>query len=83
MLKIRRLKGTIGAKVFTDAGDYFGEIEEVNLMNNKVDGWRFKPGAILGRGKRPYNPTPIRQGNGRRCCGKQGSSTIQGRGRHG
>lgn len=42
MLKIRRLKGTIGAKVFTDAGDYFGEIEEVNLMNNKVDGWRVR-----------------------------------------
>lgn len=42
MLKIRRLKGTIGAKVFTDAGDYFGEIEEVNLVDNKVDGWRVR-----------------------------------------
>jgi sporulation protein YlmC with PRC-barrel domain len=42
MLKIRRLKGTIGAKVFTDSGDYFGEIEEVNLVNNKVDGWRVR-----------------------------------------
>ena len=42
MLKIRRLRGTIGAKVFTDAGDYFGEIEEVNLMNNKVDGRRVR-----------------------------------------
>jgi sporulation protein YlmC with PRC-barrel domain len=42
MLKIKRLKEMMGLKVFTDSGDYFGEIEEVNLMDNRVDGWRIK-----------------------------------------
>jgi len=42
MLKIRRVKDVIGLKVFTDGGDYFGEIEEVNLAENKIDGWRIK-----------------------------------------
>jgi sporulation protein YlmC with PRC-barrel domain len=42
MLKIKRLREMMGLKVFTDGGDYFGEIEEVNLSDNKVDGWRIK-----------------------------------------
>jgi len=41
-MRVRKLRGMIGAKVFTDSGDYFGEIEEVNLLGNKVDGWRIK-----------------------------------------
>lgn len=32
----------IGTKVYTDSGDYFGEVEEANLSQNKVDGWRIK-----------------------------------------
>ena len=32
----------IGMKVFTDGGDYFGEIEEANLAENKIDSWRIK-----------------------------------------
>ncbi|MEM2956178.1 MAG: PRC-barrel domain-containing protein [Candidatus Pacearchaeota archaeon] len=42
MLKTKRLREVIGIKVFTDGGDYFGEVEEVNIMENKVDGWRIK-----------------------------------------
>ncbi len=42
MLKILKISDVLGLKVFTDAGDYFGEIEEANLMDNKVDGWRIK-----------------------------------------
>ena len=42
MLKIKKLKEMMGLKVFTDGGDYFGEIEEANLMDNRVDGWRIK-----------------------------------------
>ena len=42
MLKIKKLREMMGLKVFTDGGDYFGEIEEVNLMDNRVDGWRIK-----------------------------------------
>ena len=42
MLKIRKVSEILGMKVFTDAGDYFGEVEEVNLVENKIDGWRIK-----------------------------------------
>lgn len=42
MLKILKISDVLGLKVFTDAGDYFGEIEEGNLVDNKVDGWRIK-----------------------------------------
>jgi sporulation protein YlmC with PRC-barrel domain len=42
MLKILKISDVLGLKVFTDAGDYFGEIEEANLVDNKVDGWRIK-----------------------------------------
>lgn len=42
MLKILKISDVLGLKVFTDGGDYFGEIEEANLMDNKVDGWRIK-----------------------------------------
>ena len=32
-------------RVYTDSGDYFGEIEEVNLFENKIDGWRIRVGG--------------------------------------
>ncbi len=44
-MRVRKLRGMIGAKVFTDSGDYFGEIEEVNLSENKIDGWRIRVGG--------------------------------------
>lgn len=37
----------MGTKVYTDSGDFFGEVEEANLMENKVDGWRIKVGGIM------------------------------------
>lgn len=40
MLKINKMTETIGKKVFTDSGDLFGMIEELNLVDNKIDGWR-------------------------------------------
>lgn len=40
MLKIKRLSEVIGKRVFTDAGDMFGVVEELNLADNKIDGWR-------------------------------------------
>jgi len=39
-MKIKRLSEVIGRKVFTDSGDLFGIVEEVNLADNKIDGWR-------------------------------------------
>ena len=29
-------------RVFTDGGDYFGDVEEIILTNNKVFGWRVR-----------------------------------------
>jgi len=40
MLKIKRLSEVVGRRVYTDSGDLFGLIEEVNLIDNKIDGWR-------------------------------------------
>lgn len=40
MLKIKKLSELIGRRVFTDAGDLFGVVEEFNLLDNKIDGWR-------------------------------------------
>ena len=40
MLRIKRLSEVVGRRVYTDAGDLFGLIEEVNLIDNKIDGWR-------------------------------------------
>ncbi len=42
---VKKLSEVIGSKVYTDSGDYFGEIEEANIHDNKVEGWRIK---VLG-----------------------------------
>ncbi len=38
-------------KVYTDMGEYFGNIEEAILQNNKIFGWRIKStgGSFLSR----------------------------------
>ena len=40
MLRIKRLSEVVGRRVYTDSGDLFGLVEEVNLVDNKIDGWR-------------------------------------------
>jgi sporulation protein YlmC with PRC-barrel domain len=40
MLRIKRMSEVVGRRVYTDSGDLFGMVEEVNLIDNKVDGWR-------------------------------------------
>lgn len=48
-MRLRKISEVIGAKVFTDSGEYFGEIEEANLQENKIDGWRIRVGgSVLG-----------------------------------
>lgn len=42
MLKMKRITETYDMRVFTDTGEYFGDIEESILTNNKVLGWRVK-----------------------------------------
>ena len=42
MLKMKKITETFDMKVFTDEGDYFGDIEESILTSNKVFGWRVR-----------------------------------------
>ena len=42
MLKIKRVSEVIGKEVYTSDGEYFGQVEEVNLADNKIDGWKIK-----------------------------------------
>jgi sporulation protein YlmC with PRC-barrel domain len=42
MLKMKRISEAYDMKVFTDTGDYFGDIEESILTTNKIFGWRVR-----------------------------------------
>ncbi|RME52426.1 photosystem reaction center subunit H [Candidatus Woesearchaeota archaeon] len=42
MLKMKRITECFDMKVFTDTGDYFGDVEESILAETKVFGWRVK-----------------------------------------
>jgi sporulation protein YlmC with PRC-barrel domain len=42
MLNLRKISEIYDMKVFTDSGDYFGDIEEAILTQTKVFGWRVK-----------------------------------------
>jgi sporulation protein YlmC with PRC-barrel domain len=39
---IKKMTEVIGLKVFTNSGDYFGEVEDANVQSNKVDGWKIR-----------------------------------------
>ena len=41
-LNTRNFTEIYSMQVFTDAGDYFGDVEEAVLTSNKVAGWRIK-----------------------------------------
>ncbi len=41
-MRIKKISEVIRTKVYTDSGDYFGEVEEANLHENKIDGWRIR-----------------------------------------
>ncbi len=65
MLKMKRITETYEMKVFTDAGEYFGDVEESILTNNKVFGWRIRStkasylSKILGSAKGVIVPHPL------------------------
>ena len=42
MLKVKRMTNVYDMKVFTDGGEYFGDIEESILSANKVFGWKVR-----------------------------------------
>lgn len=45
MLRIKNISEVIGKKVYTSDGDFFGQIEEVNLIDNKIEGWKIRIGS--------------------------------------
>ena len=36
------MSDAVGKHVYTSEGDYFGQIDDVNLIDNKIDGWKIK-----------------------------------------
>ena len=55
MLRIHKASELVGKHVYTSEGDYFGQIEEVNLEDNKISGWKIRVGggfmSLLGGAK--------------------------------
>jgi sporulation protein YlmC with PRC-barrel domain len=46
-MRVKKMTEVIGAKVYTDSGDLFGEVEEANLLDNRVDGWKIKVSGTI------------------------------------
>ena len=42
MLKMKKISETFDMRVFTDTGEYFGDVEESIITQNKVFGWRVR-----------------------------------------
>jgi sporulation protein YlmC with PRC-barrel domain len=42
MLKMKRVTETYDMRVFTDSGEYFGDVEEVIVTNTKIFGWKVR-----------------------------------------
>jgi sporulation protein YlmC with PRC-barrel domain len=45
MLRIKKISEIVGKNVFTSEGDFFGQVDDVNLSENKIDGWKIKIGS--------------------------------------
>jgi len=65
MLKMKRISEMFDMRVFTDSGDYFGDVEEAILTQSKVFGWRVKAtknsflAKVLGSAKGVIVPHPL------------------------
>ncbi len=46
-MRIKKISEVVGLKVYTDSGDFFGEVEEANLHENKIYGWRIKVASAV------------------------------------
>ncbi len=55
MLKMKRMTETFDMKVFTDSGDYFGDVEDAIVTESKVSGWKVRPGRNSSLSK-AYGP---------------------------
>ena len=55
MLRIRKISDVMGKQVYTSEGDFFGQVEEVMITSNRIEGWRVKVGSsfmhLLGGAK--------------------------------
>ncbi len=45
MLRVKTISEVIGKKVFTSDGDFFGQVEEVSLVDNRIEGWKIRVGS--------------------------------------
>jgi sporulation protein YlmC with PRC-barrel domain len=45
MLRIKKINEVMGKSVYTSDGDLFGQIEDVNLSDNKIEGWKIRIGS--------------------------------------
>ena len=45
MLRIKKMSEVIGKSVYTSDGDMFGQVEEVNFIDNKIGGWKIRVGS--------------------------------------
>mgnify|MGYP001599025992 FL=1 len=46
-MRVKKITEVLGSKVYTDNGEFFGEVEEANLQENKIDGWRIRVGGSV------------------------------------
>lgn len=46
-MRIKKITDVLGTKVYTDGGDFFGEVEQANLCDNKIDGWKIRLGGSV------------------------------------
>ena len=42
MLKTKRVSDVMNMPVYTDSGEYFGEVEESLISSNKIFGWKIR-----------------------------------------
>jgi sporulation protein YlmC with PRC-barrel domain len=42
MLKMKKITETFDMRVFTDTGDYFGDVEEAIVTHTKIFGWKVR-----------------------------------------
>ncbi len=51
MLRMKSITSAYDMRVFTDEGDYFGDVEEVIVTTTKVHGWKVKAtkGSFLNK----------------------------------
>jgi len=46
-MRVKKISDVVGLKVYTDSGEFFGQVEEANLVDNKIDGWRIRVGGAV------------------------------------